>query len=583
MSAKGEPSVLNRAAAALSALVPFAMALVHLPSGATWEGDVALLRGLAVSPMPGAGGVTTLLLQLAFLLPVGSLAFRAALLSAAALGLAGFFVYALAGRLLLANLRTPRLAPILAATASLSATLAGLLQTEATLAGGASVALALGAMALWLLARAPGADTRTYFVVGAALGLCLVENVALGGVLLLAYGAHAALSTPRPSAKGLAVFAMGTACAVLLPTVAPLFANDESGARGFLAGKWLFLESQRLLPSPQLLDAGVLAWAFGLGGLLFGVAQPQIRPFAAALVVFVLADALLPTRPVALSSMALVAVFVLAALGMQTGAAWLLAKPTRANVAAVVLLVMLNVSLVAMAVETRLFAMPSRSQQGLETVTRAALDELPPRAIVLVRSEALARRLWAARLEEGARPDVVIVPTARLADVAFASRLLDEEAAAVGFVRDVAMDGRPKEHSLTTLADARPLLVEFDPRWDERLVGHLVAEGPWLRFAPQPLGRSDRERAFANALPLFERIRLAATKDDGSLDPATAEALTTLLRGHAASAGLLGDRDVARALLRELADLAPNDPLVAELGHWLASPKSAFRLQGRLP
>jgi len=215
-------------------------------------------------------------------------------------------------------------------------------------------------------------------------------------------------------------------------------------------------------------------------------------------------------------------------------------------------------------------------------VTVEALQSLPPRAVLFVRSQPMAWRLWTARLEEGARPDVILVPTLGAAQARIASRLLDEEAAFMGYVRDLAMDGRPKELSLTTLADARPVLLDLDPSWSERLVTHLVAEGLWLRFAPQPLGRSDRERAFANARPAFERIRQAVMHEEG-IDPATAAILAAQLRSQAASAGLLGDHAAALELLRELTSLAPDDPLVAELGQWVAAPKGKLRLEGRLP
>jgi len=588
MSAKHEPSNLDRAAAALSALVPFGFALARTPLGATWEGDLALLRGLALVGMPGAGGVSTLLVQLASLFPLGSLPFRAALVSAFALGLAGLVVFALARKLLLANLRTERLAPILAALASLATTLSEPLQAEAAIVGGATIALALGATTLLLLPRASGEDVRVQLLLGAALAASFVENAAVGAVLLLAVGAHGLASKPRPSRRSLVRIAAGlltTGLVLALPTLVRAFAKDGSGARDLLAGRLLFLESQRLESSPAFVEIGALSLAVALAGLALGLLRPRLRAFTVALGGIVLVDALLPSLLghglAPLSALALAALFALAALGLQTAAASLLASPSQATAAAAILLVMLNVSLVAMTAETRLLSAPSRSAEGVESVTSEALQKLPPRAVLLVRSEPMARRLLSARLEEGARPDVTIVPTTRLSTAGFASKLLDEEAAFMGFVRDLAMDGRPKEHSLTTLADARPLLLELDPTWDDRLVSHLVAAGPWLRFAPQPLGRSDRERAFASARPAFERALQAATREDEKVDPATTAILAVLLRGHAASAGLLGDRDAALELLRDLQSLAPDDPLVAELGQWVASPKSSFRLEGR--
>lgn len=588
MSAKGEHSNLDRAAAALSALVPFGFALARTPLGSSWEGDLALLRGLALLGAPGAGGVSTLLVQLASLVPLGSLAFRAALVSAFALSLAGLLVHALAKRLLLANLRTERLAPILAALASLSTTLSDVLQAEATIVGGAGTSLALGAVVLLLLARASD-DLRVQLLLGAALGASFVENAAVGAVLLLAVAVHGLLSAPRPSRKSVGALAAGlltTSLVLLLPTLLRAFANDASGARDSLAGQVLFLESQRLASTPSLFEINQLSLPFALAGLAFGLLRPRLRAFAGAMAAVVLVDALLPwlfgNGLVPLSTLAMAALFAFAALGMQTAIAWLLSTASQASAAAAILLVMLDVSLVAVMAETRLFSPPSRSAEGVESVTVEALQSLPPRAILFVRSQPMTWRLWTARLEEGARPDVTFVPTSHSAQARLASRLLDEEAAFMGYVRDLAMDGRPKELSLTTLADTRPLLLDLDPTWGERLIAHLVAEGLWLRFAPQPLGRSDRERAFANAQPSFERVKQSAMQEE-ELDPATASILATQLRNQAASAGALGDHAAALELLRELSGLAPNDPLVAELGQWVAAPKGNFRLEGRLP
>jgi len=138
---------------------------------------------------------------------------------------------------------------------------------------------------------------------------------------------------------------------------------------------------------------------------------------------------------------------------------------------------------------------------------------------ILARSRPGVLRIWSARLLQGIRPDLLVAPVHLVGEGGTAARLLRAEPATMPLVRDVTLSGRPTENALTTLADARPVECELDPGWDRRIVSHLVADRMWLRFAPQPLGASDRRLAFAAAELPFARV-LAMSRADDAFDPA---------------------------------------------------------------
>lgn len=598
MSDQGENGWIDRVSAALSAVVPLAFAIARLPLTSPWQGDWPLVRGLGLVGTAGSGGVTTLLVQLATLVPLGPRPFRAALVSAIALGASGLVVFALTRRLLLTNVATPRLAPLLATIAALTTTLSPSLQHEGTVPGGATVALLLSASALLVLVRGPLADARTWLLLGAATGATFVESAPLGLALVLALATHGLASRPSLRRDHLLRFAAAwlvTSAILLLPWLVRPLAPRAAYDLGRTLGTIDFVVADSLLSRTSALaswsrEIGPMALLLAGLGVAIGLTRHRLRALVVPLVALALVDAALPlgTRGLLagdslapLHAMAMPALAVLAAISVQTGATMTLATRTTAGGVAAVLLVMFDLTLAAMMTEAAGFSTDTRASRGASVWTDEAFSRLPSRTALLVRSRAMAWRLWSARLAEGARPDVLIVPAALLAHGRIAATLLEREPATAGLLRDLSMDGRPGEAALTALADTRPLEVELDPSWDDRLVSHLVADRLWLRFAPQPLGRSDRERAFEDARPRFEQVRAAATEGD-ALDPATAAILSAQLRAQAASAGVMGDREAALALLDRLTNVSPEDPFVAELLHRLAASKQGVKLDGLL-
>ena len=107
--------------------------------------------------------------------------------------------------------------------------------------------------------------------------------------------------------------------------------------------------------------------------------------------------------------LALASLAVGVAIGVQTIAGGMLAFSLPMAKGATIL-VMTDLTLAAAAAEDASFRADRGPTRGAEAFTDEAFERLPPGAAVLVRSSALALRMWSARLTFGMRPDVLIVP-----------------------------------------------------------------------------------------------------------------------------------------------------------------------------
>jgi hypothetical protein len=224
----------------------------------------------------------------------------------------------------------------------------------------------------------------------------------------------------------------------------------------------------------------------------------------------------------------------------------------------------LGVALVLVGWEDSGRAADRRKLYAAEIWTDEALGSLPHGSVVLVRTPPIAWRLWASHLARGARPDLIVVPTALLDRPSVAAHLLELEPALDALIREVGVSGRPTEYALSSLADARPLFVEFDPAWDPRLLDHLVPRTFWLRFAPHALGRSDRARALESSRRAFARVY------DHAADPARPDAATLSVLYHrgreqALTLAALGDRSSVRRVLADLTPIHAAEPFVVAL------------------
>jgi hypothetical protein len=577
---------MEGAAALLAALLPLGFALSLAASSPQWRDDAAVVRGLGLSLAPGAGATSTFGFLALRLLPLGNMAFRASLVASLGLALAGFLLFRGIERALAGREPSP-LNPLVALLATCTAVLSPSLLREGSVGGGASVALALG---LALLLGSTGSLTaRRWAGLGAGLGLLLAENAVLAVVVAAALLVRTLVLRPRTVERGFSFAAAGfagVALLVLVPVlVRPLAPSSWLGvglAHGFGDLKHLDIQSLR--------NRGLGAWISQVGlaagglsalGLALGLLRGASRGWALALLVplgldllvpatssgLLTADPLAPLRQLALCSAA-----ALSALGLQQIVLFLLSSRLPMARPAGVLALASHAALVTLVAEEAIPQADRNRNLGAEVWTDQAIELLPASSLLLVRSEALLWRLWAARLGSGMRPDITVVPVPLLGRGKVAGALLHEEPALATLLRDVSATGEPSEFGLSTVADVRPLFLELDTRSDRRLASHTTSEALWLRFAPQPYGSSDRRAGRNAATTAFYRVVAAARRQDPH-DEATLEVLAAHTRSLAIASALVHDRESVALALDQLAALRRDPPPEDPLWQLLPSPQ----------
>ncbi len=566
--------------------MPLALTALRVGPSPEWRDDVALVESLGFVPMSGEHAPSALLSALAALLPVGGKVLRAGLVGALGAALAGSAVYALARRMLASNASTPRLAPPLALAAAVTATLSPSFQYEGTRAGGVTLAVGLSLAVLFACDRADG-TVRSAFALGALFGVVAAENRVAAFALLVALALRAVVAPRAPVRATLSASAAGAALVwaffavpfLLRPysvrAALDLGADPSRDLGALFAGTI----SQRGALEAWAVEMGPIALGLGLAGLAWGVFRKKLRTDGAPLAWLAAAGSIAPVSvasplaPDVLSPLRLLALSALAAaavVGVQTAALALRRARVPLSEAASVLLVVFHLTLVFAAIEGSSNVVTETTGLGADVWTDEAESELPPGALLLVRSPTLSFRLWESRVVRGDRPDVVVVPLAMLGQGSVASELVRREPALVPLVRDMAMTGRASEYALATLADARPLYVELDPEWDKRLLDHLRPTPLWLGFTPHTLGRSDRTSALAgeDGRRAFRRV-LGAAKGVPLGDRATLAVLGARAKEQAVVLAALGDRDSARRVLRDLGRIEPRSGFAAKLAERL--------------
>lgn len=589
------PSWLDKTLGVLSAALPFGLAVARAASSGQWRDDLPAVRDLGLVAVGVSGGLSTFAAQALSLIPLGSRTFRAALGSAIALAAAAFLLYWIARRLLARAGAPARLASVLAAIATLTAALSPSWQREGTVGGGAMIAtaaaLATIAAALGIAADAREAGARAWLKLGALLGATLAESPPAGLAALAAASvvlvprfmprsskraaAHRAPSLPLPLPRGVA-FATIAAIAVAALFLAPLALRPVAPRAWADIGRALSSSSVSAFDVASARTTALAAWMREVSVVSLGVAgagavlallRARTRELLLPFVALLALDTLLPARVAsALSSDPLTSYRLLALASIALCSAIGVAEVVRALYAArvpmaksgAVLLVVFHVTLVALTSEEAGYAADRSEQLAAEVWVDEALGRLEPRAAILVRSPAIAWRLWAARITRGERPDVVVIPVPLLSRGRVASSLLASERALEPLLRDFALTGEPTEFSLSTMADARPLYVELDRRWGKRVTSHLVVNGVWLEYAPQPLGPSDRRLSAGTQAAPLKRV-LAAINDSGLADASTASVVAETLLGQSTVLMSLGEHDAAQALYDRADALLPRD------------------------
>ena len=504
---------IDRALTLLATALPFGVALARAASSGQWRDDLPAVRDLGLVAVGVGGGLSTLLTQALSLFPLGPRSFRAAFGGALALAIATRLLYGLVRRLLIEAstiiprrsaepiVRRPKLAATLAAIAALTTALSPTWQREGTVGGGAMLATAVTLAALTIALRIAESGPSTP----------PSRWIALGALT----GAAFAESPPA-----------GLAVAAAVASLALALRFGRTGARALR------------LPSPRILGLAAISTLFVAALLL---APLGLRPLA-------------PRTWIAVGS----------ALGVHAAVVRLLESKIPLSKAAATLVVVFHLTLVALTSEEAGFAADRSEQLAAEAWTDEAFGRLEPRSAVLVRSPAIAWRLWAARMLRGERPDVVVIPVHLLDKGRVASSLAAADRGLEPLLRDFALTNEPSEFSLSKVADVRPLYVEFDAAWRPRLSTHLLIAGLWLRYTPQPLGPSDRKQSVPLAEVPLRRV-LAAIAATTLPDAPTSAVMQSTLRAHATVLGSFGDREAADGFLGKIEELAARDPFATRV------------------
>ncbi len=519
---------------ALAFLLPFCGALSQIRGEPLWRSDAAILAALE-----GAAGfqgvLTSHLSRLALALPLGSWGFRLALPGAVFCGLAGISVLHLCHLMFRKQGGYSRLDPWLALGASLSASFSLPWISEASVAGGGTV----GAGLALLLVRAlvAGGLPRTLFssvLIGVTVGALASESAWAAGLVLfsalLVWPETETIIRRRSEARsrhllrlvGLATSAALAGALLILPAVTSLSLGSlHESAQGGNPTPWPLWS-----PLSWIGSIGFLWTAGAFFALLFSL--DDRRPlYALWLVIFM--DWILPgngslgwsnsgeTDPNRLSVhlMAIALVAPLGALGLRTmgesarALRLFAARPLAAMVA------VLAIAGCLASAEDSLRSLSQAGTSGTQAWTDEALGALPDDALVLVKTPTWGRRLLAAQAL-GARPDVLVVPLADVTRPETLQKWLEEEPGLELLLRDLSVADTPSERALARLVDERPVVLEPDPKWDRRLLEHVLPTLPLARFSSHAVGRSDRLAALE--LVPQPRDRIVSGYQDGLVE-----------------------------------------------------------------
>lgn len=560
----------------LSWLVPFAVVLSRTSILPAFEADLSNLRTLGLVSMGPAGGVSTAVTQLVRWIPLGSLTFRTALASTFFLAILGRLLYGVALTFLrsVERERSSWLAPCLAAIAATTATVTPLYEAEATIGGGAVVALAclFGAVFVSqrLFERRSEQVARDAVWTAVLLACALAEDIPCG-VLGLAYMTCAtwiAQKRARPFAVpdraikfAIALFFLAFAI-LSLPAILRALSPRSLVDFGPMASARL----AGLVDPPVnkgalavlVRDVGWIPLGLAGAGAIVSLITRRARRELAPLFLFAVVDgvfaAAMPERLVKMFSFA---TWDLAALGalsiaLVTGLHAVVNRLDRITLTLrrpiAVLLVAFHVMLIALIAEQAGDRADRGAHAGPSIWTDAALGDVDASSLIVVRSPQLEMRLVSAQVIEGIRPDVVIVPLSWLHHGSVASDAAFRERAIEPVLRTVALTGTADEFGLASLADQRHLYVEADPAWDARLAAHLTPDVAWMRFSPEPLGTIDRDNAVEKIRAAWSRL-LATAAPGAPSDPANESTVFLTVRNHLGALVRTSSLDAAGRLM----------------------------------
>jgi hypothetical protein len=420
-------------------------------------------------------------------------------------------------------------------------------------------------------------NLRSFFFLGWLVAITLLESSTLfvftiAVVLIQWFGFRKRLSRSSLNAGLLGaaacLFSLGIPWVLTRQKVLTL-ALGSGNLPSSLSGPWW--QWTPSFPAPIGRDLGpiVLCLAlFGSASVVFSKARPRLY-WVFALVVplgFLTRDSLGLTGPDGIRLVGLFGLLVLSSLGLARAIEWSARGRKSPRLLAQFLAVIIQMTIVLAHGDESSYSINRYRRQGIDVFTDEAIATLPLRSVVLVRDPRLYRRFLAASLASGLRPDLLVVPLEAATHQAIVADLLPREPALAPVLRELTINGRPSEFALSTLADARPVFVEFDPNWDRRLREHLLPLPFLSRLYSQALGRSDRARileisrqqiaSVLNATNAHE-VPDTSAQGDVSIDKTTREMAQIRIEEQLTILLDLGDRQLFDSLLHEYEKFIP--------------------------
>jgi len=137
------------------------------------------------------------------------------------------------------------------------------------------------------------------------------------------------------------------------------------------------------------------------------------------------------------------------------------------------------------------------SFEATRTFASWALEDVPPRAVVITHFYKSAFVYWAASILEGARSDIAYVHPPFMGFPGYAGRLLEKEGDLRGLLRGIIATAGVTAQDLAELAQRRPVRMEMDLTIDPSLYRALLPSGTLYEVTSEPMAPNDIKRKAA--------------------------------------------------------------------------------------
>lgn len=539
---------------------------------------VAAAADLGVSHPPGAP-LSSMAAALFALLPVGAIAFRAALASAVMAGLClAAFAHALFDTLLGLGIRDGRRASSVALAGSWFLAQTPLFWEQAARPHVFAVQSLLAVMVLAALSRfeveEPRGDPRVLYLGAFLQGMALANHPVLGLLTLPAVAPTLGRVFARRGFGGilgyLAAPLLGFSAYAYVPIrmgrLADAPMQDESvfarmlamlGADPFWrlsyleAGQTMAHFSAGLTAGHAL--TGMLLGLFALFGLSLALRSSNLRrfglPWFLALLVPLWSSAwVIPARPEVDTQGVLVPSAMAVCVFAAASAAFVLEHWLSRGALLSRAIEGLLIALSALGLLAHAEARGHAHDVAPDVLNDFSFRDLPPRAALISQDPGTAFRLAGLQAETRLWRDFILVPLAFAAQPGAVDHWVRSHPELRELLRDYLLSAALPLSPLQSLAAARPSYLEPGPRVDESVYETLVGEGLWCRVLSEGTTLGDLEAAKARQMGrlarLYQRLGPASKRPPLGQKLAQTHLFQALLALH------FGDREGARALLR---------------------------------